>query len=383
MSKSRRRRNTRAQSRAQDRQGEGSGPSHEELMAGDPDLLSFDEMEVLDLSDLELSDEENQWLREEWRREEEAYWAKHGRPPQWRKKPSALIPTECGVAPGERYDARWTESNRQELAAENPDAAIRPVWPWVEEQLLSVADLFANDVDRVLGTAVDKLGSPKWARAFNVDLERTCLKRRGKDQRVATPVCADRCYVATFAKEYKRYLKRAARNYDLSRSRSFVDLICAAILRRRTRLLRIHSVGDFYSAAYIRKWVKIAKQNPWTEFLAYTRAWRLPEMVEALRELAAVDNVSLWLSTDRMSGAPPIIENTRICFLADTDGDSPACLGKRVLPRVKLVFRASARRNSVPLAKLDGVKVCPHENGRDVDVTCITCAYCLFQTHRK
>ncbi len=343
-SKNRKRRSSQGQSPAKNCQADDDGPTHEELAtqlkAEDPDLESLDDFVAPDLSDYALSGEEEQELSEEWRKEEEAYWAKHGKPPQWRKKPLALIPSECGVAPGEQYSAKWTERNRRELAAENPDAEIRPVWPWVEEQLRSMADWFSNDVDRVLSTVADKLGSPKWARAFNVDLERTCLKRRGTDRMIATPVCADRCYVAKFVAEYENYLPRAVRNYDLSRSRCFVDLICAAILRQRTRLLRIHSVGDFCSAAYIRKWKKIAQRNPWTEFLAYTRAWRIPTMVEALRELAAVENVSLWLSTDRMSGAPPMIENMRVCFLADTDGDRPACLGKRASSRVKLVFRA-------------------------------------------
>lgn len=188
-------------------------------------LFTPEEMESPELEKLLFTEEEYEEFRELRRKEEEAFWAKHGRPPQWRKTPLALIPRESGIAPGESYNARWTE------------------------------------------------------------------------------------------------------------------------------------------------------------FLAYTRSWRVPAMVDALAELAAVANVSLWLSTDRMSGVPPKIENTRICFLADTDADGPACLGKRVLPKVELVFRASARRSTVRKTKIDGVRVCPHENGRDTKVTCITCARCLFKTH--
>ncbi len=86
--------------------------------------MSYDELQPPDLSDYALSEKEEQELREGLRKEEEAYWAKHGRPPQWRKKTLALISEEYGVAPGERYSAQGTERERRELAAKNPDAAV-------------------------------------------------------------------------------------------------------------------------------------------------------------------------------------------------------------------------------------------------------------------
>jgi len=100
-------------------------------------------------------------------------------------------------------------------------------------------------------------------------------------------------------------------------------------------------------------------------------------------ELAAAGNVNLRLSTDRASGVPPRIKHMHIRPMADTDADGPACLGGRALPRVKLVFRASARRDDVLLRAIDGVKVCPHEDGRDTKCTCVTCAYCLFKTDKS
>lgn len=353
--------------------------------AGDDYDSLLGDFEPPDLSDSLFDEEEEKHRRE--REEEERLDAMMEErlkpPPQWRRRPLALIPDEKRSPIDCRYDSFDTGVTYDILKAEHADAEIRPVWPRVDLRLSAVARAHRKDLDSVLGTASDKIGPSKWARTFNVDLARTCLKRRTGGRTIATPVCADRCYVAALAEEYKAFLPRAARNCDLSRRRDFVDLICAAIVKHRTRLVRIHSVGDYYSPPYILKWAEIAKQNPWTEFLSYTRAWRIRELVSALRKLAALPNVSLWLSADRMSGAPPLIGDTRVCFFADTDADGPECLSKSARRRVKLVFRGSARRARVPMTNINGVKVCPHQNGLPSTQTCVSCAFCLFKTHGK
>lgn len=80
------------------------------------------------------------------------------------------------------------------------------------------------------------------------------------------------------------------------------------------RLIRIHGYGDFFDAAYVRAWIKIASAFPEMKFFGTTRAWQLwyrekpkREFMDALDALRSMSNVFLGASIDqqtRVWGSP-------------------------------------------------------------------------------
>ncbi len=64
----------------------------------------------------------------------------------------------------------------------------------------------------------------------------------------------------------------------------FTGTMIAEIERRKPKIVRIHDSGDFYSMAYFRKWLYIARSCRGVNFYAYTKmvpmfkgvAWNMP-----------------------------------------------------------------------------------------------------------
>lgn len=69
--------------------------------------------------------------------------------------------------------------------------------------------------------------------------------------------------------------------------------------------IRIHTSGDFHTRTYILMWYVLARYNPDVQFYAYTRSWRVPDLVPALEFFRTLDNVTLWASTDETTGPGP------------------------------------------------------------------------------
>lgn len=63
--------------------------------------------------------------------------------------------------------------------------------------------------------------------------------------------------------------------------------------------VRIHVSGDFVDDIEILKWISLAIHHPHVHFWAYTRSWRVPELLPRLEELRALPNVQLFASVDQ------------------------------------------------------------------------------------
>jgi len=72
-----------------------------------------------------------------------------------------------------------------------------------------------------------------------------------------------------------------------------------------TTICRPHVSGDFDSVGYIERWIQIVSLNPSVTFWAYTRSWRVPELLPALERLRALPNMQLLASVDPTSELPP------------------------------------------------------------------------------
>jgi hypothetical protein len=154
----------------------------------------------------------------------------------------------------------------------------------------------------------------------------------------------------------------------------FVANMIAEITKRGVNTLRIHVTGDFYNTDYIEKWINIATACPSVTFYAYTRSWRVAEMLPALTRLAALPNFSLWLSTDYDSaiyGPPPEIPNTRVAHVVTAISE--------VVPHyANLVLRTVPQRRTLEKYR-NGVPVCLAENGMTYrnPMTCAKCRLCI------
>jgi hypothetical protein len=185
--------------------------------------------------------------------------------------------------------------------------------------------------------------------------------------------CAAVCYADDGFYNFAGVAEGLRKRYNATHKDSFVPRVVAELRRRKSiKIVRIHVSGDFYSAAYVQKWIEIAQACPHVVFYAYTRSWRIPAILPALRELAALKNVRLWWSTDAemhaRNGAPPRMANTRVAYMATSDEED-------IPEYTDLVFRTKC----ATLEKYrQGRLICPAENGMQYvyAMTCSSCALC-------
>ena len=141
-------------------------------------------------------------------------------------------------------------------------------------------------------------------------------------------------------------------------------------------VFRIHVAGDFFAPTYTYAWIKLITNNPNVSFFAYTRSWRMHDMEDSLKELAALPNMELLLSVDRDTGYPDktVWPDFRTAFMMVTDVDAPL-----VEPDTHIVFRDN--RYAI-LKQVNGNLVCPTENGIS-KTTCDKCKWCFRDNPNK
>jgi hypothetical protein len=208
------------------------------------------------------------------------------------------------------------------------------------------------------------LGCLIWS--FSLPSRLTCPGR--------SPVCERHCYSARFERRRPSVCRRYEGNWALSRP-DFPKRVVAFIRRQVIGVVRIHVGGDFYSAAYARKWLAVMRRLPGVRFFCYTRSWRVAAIRRMLSAMARLANVRLWYSADRDTGAPRRVpRGVRVAWLMEEPGDHP--------PRADLVFRVHALRRLVQkwVPWRPGVGralVCPVENGvTGHRTTCGQCGVC-------
>lgn len=210
----------------------------------------------------------------------------------------------------------------------------------------------------VLGNT--KLGRAFWS--FSIPAVVTCIG--------ATAACLANCYARSGRSMMPSVRAHRDRTLAASRRKDFVEQMGRLIRHNFVSLLRVHVEGDFYDEAYVKKWVRIAQANRNTTFLAYTRSWRRPELIEPLMEFGRLPNVRLWLSCDRDSGQPPRLDGVwGLAYMSLSDGDTPEY-------PADLVFRD--KTTTLMKYTPQGDFVCPYEQGvRGAEkITCSRCRYC-------
>jgi len=184
-----------------------------------------------------------------------------------------------------------------------------------------------------------------------------------------TPACSGPCYSAFLESLRPSLRDRYQRNLELSQRRDFARLVRAFLILRNVRVARIHTGGDFYAAAYARKWLTVMRRAPTVRFYFYTRSWRVPAILKVLEEMAVLSNVRAWFSCDHDTGVPARVPvGVRLAWLMTAPDDRP--------PHADLVFRTRPLRRTVQ-KRVGLALVCPTENGATGHRTdCERCRVC-------
>ena len=180
-------------------------------------------------------------------------------------------------------------------------------------------------------------------------------------------LCVKHCYVRP-SQRFPVVNRLHEERFKASKKDDFVDRMVDDIIKSKTRVVRIHTSGDFYSAKYIDDWVKIINRTPNVVYYAYTRSWRCDDMIKQLDRLRRLPNMQLWWFSDQETGSPP---EGRVAYMAIDDDDAPKF-------DASLIFRVKRKTEKLMIG---GVSVCPLDNGkpelRARGMTCSNCRVCF------
>ncbi len=189
-----------------------------------------------------------------------------------------------------------------------------------------------------------------------------------------TAACRSDCYAVAVERYRPAAAARYRANLILSRGRDFVRRVRAFLIAHGVRVVRVHTGGDFYSARYARKWLRIMRRSPRVRFFFYTRSWRVPAIKAVIDRMAGLPNCRAWYSADVDTGVPADVPpHVRMAWLMTAPGDHPP-------PGTDLMFRVRRLRRRPEPAP--GPRVCPAEDGvvRARPVTCEACGVCWRPT---
>ena len=200
----------------------------------------------------------------------------------------------------------------------------------------------------------------------------------------ATVLCGDKCYGRRSYFIYGSLPVKLRNNYQASLEPDFEDRLNQELIAEDVAVCRIHVVGDFYNRAYLQVWLNVIRAHPDRRFFAYTRSWRIAELLPLLRELATLPNLQLWFSEDRETGRSPYVPGVRVAFMVTCKAD------EQFIPDyADLVFRDTSHARLYPYAvkRIKNVLVCPHEQGvkrgalGKAPLTCTWCQLCWTAKH--
>lgn len=232
-----------------------------------------------------------------------------------------------------------------------------------------VADMLSSD---------GKVGKPYRAAAWTIAERDSCCKPRRDGTTIASDFCKKNCYCGPEFegrlcrgrggkpdKNPKGLAAKTVRNAQLRHRRDFAKLMIGCLSNERVRLLRIHINGDFDTPKYMKAWLDIVRGYPWADFLVFTRAWRAPELVPYVRQLAALPNAYVHLSYDESAHDTPVIPNAWTTPLLDSRDNPPPLKPKtdRVAFRVREPFTHKRYKRRFADEANRITPVCPRESG--------------------
>ena len=142
------------------------------------------------------------------------------------------------------------------------------------------------------------------------------------------------------------------------------------------KILRIHVSGDFNSVEYILNWIKRLNERPDVRAFAYTRSWRVPELLPHLETMRAVcGNMQLFASMDKSTTELPP-SGWRRAWIADDDRIK-AVPNVRT-PDLRWIDTEESDWHATLTGRPDIAIVCPEETGKKLN--CEQCRFCIDGT---
>lgn len=102
--------------------------------------------------------------------------------------------------------------------------------------------------------------------------------------------CIKFCYARKGAYIWSNVKPAFEKRYELSKTDQFVNAMCDEIKKKKPDYVRVHDSGDYYSRAYLKKWIEIAIRNPQVKFYSYTN------MVQLFKETDLPNNYDVIFS---------------------------------------------------------------------------------------
>ena len=102
--------------------------------------------------------------------------------------------------------------------------------------------------------------------------------------------CIKFCYAKKGAYIWSNVKPAFEKRYELSKTDDFVNAMNDEIKRKKPDYVRVHDSGDYYSKAYLQKWIEIAIHNPDVKFYSYTN------MVDMILKTSLPDNYDIIFS---------------------------------------------------------------------------------------
>ena len=102
--------------------------------------------------------------------------------------------------------------------------------------------------------------------------------------------CVKFCYAKKGAYIWSNVKPAFEKRYELTKTDDFVEAMNAEIRKKKPDYVRVHDSGDYYSTAYLKKWIEIAIHNPSVRFYSYTN------MVDMFHKTDLPDNYDVIFS---------------------------------------------------------------------------------------
>lgn len=154
--------------------------------------------------------------------------------------------------------------------------------------------------------------------------------------------CAKGCYAMSGFFLMPSVQKAYEKNWAATKSDTFVQDMSAEIVKTKAKVIRIHASGDFYSLAYLNKWLAIVQTNPSVRFYAYTkmiplfRGRPLPANFTVIFSEGGKWDDQIDTATDRHARVFATMAALRRARYADVTTNDIKATGKN--PRIGLVY---------------------------------------------
>jgi hypothetical protein len=102
--------------------------------------------------------------------------------------------------------------------------------------------------------------------------------------------CVKFCYAKKGAYIWSNVKSVFEERYQLTKTDGFVNAMQKEIDKKKPKYIRVHDSGDYYSRAYLYKWIKLAIHNPQVRFYSYTN------MVDMIKKINLPDNFDIIFS---------------------------------------------------------------------------------------